>query len=102
MFEINACLYAYCSNLGVEVGRKTEYNPVLDQFRVIGKSKHTGKAQDFVVEGWRVAKLIVEVRKLFGGKMDPDVRPYPIPVTNKQYEAYLQRRDLKKKKVSAA
>ncbi len=67
--EINKGLVAVCWDIGCEVGRKTEYCSNQDKFRVVGKSRQTGKAQDFILEGHLVVDAIRIARLLHGGKL---------------------------------
>lgn len=57
---------------GVIVGRGGEYDTLTDKYTVIGKSKATGKAQDFTVSGTVVAEAIIVTRLLNGGAFRRD------------------------------
>ena len=48
------------------VGRALGYDPIRDEYTVVGKLNTTGKAQDLTIEGVAVAALIHQVRS-WGG-----------------------------------
>lgn len=68
--EIRLALFALASEAGVVVGRGAEYDPLRDRYKVVGKSKATGKAQDFTIEGAEVATAIMWARALNGGRLE--------------------------------
>jgi|WetSurMetagenome_2_1015567.scaffolds.fasta_scaffold10214_4 hypothetical protein len=67
--EVVRAIYAICIEAGVDVGRGCGYDALKDEYTVVGKSRHTGKAQDFKVKGFDVAELIHLCRRLNGGPM---------------------------------
>jgi len=70
--EIAMALFSICESVGVVVGRGADYDPLRDMYTVVGKSRATGKAQDFKVEGGHVAALIWLLRGLNGvRRFDP-------------------------------
>ena len=83
--EVAMALYSLCREAGVVVGRGAEYEPLRDEYTVIGKSKATGKAQEIKVQGEEVGLLIHLARSLNGGKMSkaasrlPEVRQSSTP-----------------------
>ena len=68
--EVALALYALSEEAGVIVGRAVGYDAHKDEYTVAGKSKATGKAQDFIVQGLEVADLIVLARWVNGGKLE--------------------------------
>lgn len=70
-FEIASAIFAIAKEAGVKVGRGSGYDPLRDEYTVIGKSTATGKAQDFKIAGSEVANAIVLFRYLNGGKARP-------------------------------
>jgi hypothetical protein len=69
-YEIAMALASICDSADVVVGRGGEYDSLRDEYTIVGKSKITGKAQDFTVPGAYVAALIMGLRALNGGKFD--------------------------------
>jgi hypothetical protein len=67
--EIALAVYSLCEDAGYVVGRGGDYDPLRDQYTVVGKHKETGKVQDITVEGAEVATLIKLVRRLNGGRL---------------------------------
>lgn len=67
--EIAMAITTLCQQAGVIVGRTGEYDPLRDLYTVIGKSRMTGKAQEFTVVGDEVGALIRLARMLNGGPM---------------------------------
>jgi hypothetical protein len=68
--EVAMAIYAICEEAGVIIGRAEGYNALRDEYTVVGKSKETGRAQDWKVKGFEVALLIGFLRQLNGGKFD--------------------------------
>jgi hypothetical protein len=68
--EVTKALAVLAYQSGVIPGRGCGYEPLKDQYTIIGKSIKSGKAQDFRVEGETVAELIHVARALNGGKME--------------------------------
>jgi hypothetical protein len=68
--EIKTALYALCKEAGMIIGRGAEYEPIRDEYTVIGKSKATGKAQEIKVQGAEVGSVIRIARMLNGGKLN--------------------------------
>ena len=68
--EIAMALASLCDSADVVPGQGGMYDPLRDEYTVIGKSKETGKAQDFKVQGFEVAVLIGFLRQLNGGRFD--------------------------------
>lgn len=68
--EVAKAIFAIAWEAGVKVGRGSGYDGLKDEYTVIGKSRETGKAQDFKVRGAEVADLIRYARILNGGKLD--------------------------------
>jgi hypothetical protein len=66
--EIAMALYAICESADVRIGRGGDYDALKDEYTIVGKSKITGKAQDFTVPGMAVAALIHELRAWNGVK----------------------------------
>ena len=64
--EIAMALYALCEAADVRVGQGGEYDSLKDEYTIIGKSKLTGKAQDFKVAGLEVGALIQLLRSWNG------------------------------------
>lgn len=62
--EVVMALTVLCKKVRVVPGRGVGYEPLRDEYKVIGKSMVTGKAQDFTVRGVDVADLIKEFRSL--------------------------------------
>lgn len=60
--EIAVALFVLGWMGGVVVGRGGEYDPYRDEFKVVGKSRYTGKAQDWTVQGEEVAAAIRATR----------------------------------------
>lgn len=70
--EIAMALASLCQASHVEPGRGGDYDRVKDVYTVVGRSKLTGKAQDFKIEGFAVAFLIQTLRGWNGTpKFDP-------------------------------
>ncbi len=69
-YEVASALYAICEEAGVVVGRAAGYDALRDEYTVTGKSKATGKAQEFVVQGEVVGALIGFGRQVHGGKFE--------------------------------
>jgi hypothetical protein len=67
--EITLALSHLCREAGVRVGRAGSYDPLKDVYTVVGKSLHTGKAQDFTIEGAEVAQTIAIMRMMNGGPL---------------------------------
>lgn len=67
--EIALALHALCDQAGVVIGRGGTYDNLKDEYTIIGKSKFTGKAQDFYVKGDEVAKVIALLRMCEGGEL---------------------------------
>lgn len=68
--EVNKAIYALGREAGVIVGQGSGYDSLKDVYSVIGKSRETGKAQDFSIQGAEVATAIMLARMLNGGKME--------------------------------
>lgn len=68
--EVALALFALADEAGVIIGRAGGYDGHKDEYTVVGKSKATGKAQDFVIQGREVVDLIVLTRFLNGGKLE--------------------------------
>lgn len=68
--EVVKAIYSLAYMGGVEVGRGVGYDPLKDEYTAIGKSRTTGKAQDFTIKGEVVAEVIRVARMLNGGKME--------------------------------
>ena len=68
--EVAMALFALAKMAGVTVGQGSGYDPLRDEYKVVGKSRATGKAQDFTIRGEEVATTIVLARQLNGGKME--------------------------------
>jgi hypothetical protein len=60
--EIAMAIYSICESADVVVGRGGDYDWLKDEYTIVGKSKATGKAQDFTVPGAAVAALIMQLR----------------------------------------
>lgn len=70
--EMAMAIAAICIDGHIEVGRGGSYDPIKDEYVIVGKSTLTGKAQDFKIEGVAVAALINSLRVWDGGKpFDP-------------------------------
>lgn len=69
--EVVRAIAAICKTAGVIVGRGCGYESIRDEYTVVGKSRATGKAQDFRVKGEEVATVIRMARLLNGGPMVP-------------------------------
>lgn len=67
--EVALALFALADEAGVIVGRAGSYDNYKDEYTVIGKSKATGKAQDFIIHGREVADVIVLARLCNGGPL---------------------------------
>jgi hypothetical protein len=67
--EVALALFALADEAGVIVGRAGSYDNYKDEYTVIGKSKTTGKAQDFIIHGREVADVIVLARFCNGGPL---------------------------------
>jgi len=67
--EVAKAIFALARESGVIVGRGSGYDAIKDEYTVIGKSRVTGRAQDFKVSGSSVADVIVLARMLNGGPM---------------------------------
>ena len=67
--EIATALFALAQQCGVIVGRGADYDALKDVYTVLGKSRETGRAQDFSIQGQAVADVIVMARLLNGGPM---------------------------------
>ena len=68
--EIEMAVAAICEIAHVTPGQGSGYNPIRDEYTIVGKDKRTGKAQDFVIEGVAVAALISTLRQAIGAKFD--------------------------------
>src|SRR3990167_1545051 len=68
--EIEFAIAAICETAHITPGQGSGYNPIRDEYTIIGKDKRTGKAQDFVIEGVAVAALINTLRQAIGAKFD--------------------------------
>lgn len=68
--EVAKALFAIGKEAGVSIGRGSGYDSLRDEYTVIGKSRATGKAQDYKIAGAEVATLIKLARIWNGGKMD--------------------------------
>lgn len=68
--EVAKALYSLAKEAGVLVGQSSGYDNLRDEYYVIGKSRDTGKAQDFMIAGAEVSALIHLARMLNGGRMD--------------------------------
>ena len=66
-YEIAMALASLCESAGFIIGRGGEYDSLRDEYKLIGKSLATGKAQDVTVKGFEVALLINYLRALNGG-----------------------------------
>lgn len=60
--EIAMALYSICKEAGFKIGRGGDYDPIRDEYRMIGKSIETGKAQDVLIHGAEVGAVIQMVR----------------------------------------
>lgn len=69
--EIAMAVYAISIQAGVEVGRGTGYDGLKDEYSVVGKSKATGRVQEFKLKGEEVATAIRLFRLLNGGPAVP-------------------------------
>lgn len=69
-YEIAMAIASLCEASHVVPGRGLGYDPIADKYTIAGKSKATGKAQDFEIEGHAVALLINQLRVWNGGKFD--------------------------------
>lgn len=67
-FEIAAAIVAVADSADVIVGQGGEYNAIRDEYTIVGKSKRTGKAQDFKISGYDVAQVIELGRVMNGGR----------------------------------
>ncbi len=67
--EVSKAIFALALQADVLVGRGSGYDGLKDEYTVIGKSRTTGKAQDFKIKGEVVAELIRVARLFNGGKM---------------------------------
>ena len=77
--EIAMALATLCHASNVAVGRGGTYDPLKDEYTVIGKvldggrdasGAPTGRAQDITVKGHEVAALIKLARIMNGGKLE--------------------------------
>lgn len=66
--EVVMAIASLALDAGVVVGRGWGYDSLRDEYTVLGKSKATGKAQDFKIAGEAVASVIAMARILNGGK----------------------------------
>lgn len=73
--EVSKAIYALAREAGVIVGQGSGYDGLRDEYTVIGKSRETGKAQDFTIQGIEVANVIVIARMLNGGRMQRSGAP---------------------------
>jgi hypothetical protein len=67
--EVAKAIFALAQEAGVIVGQGSGYDSLKDVYTVVGKSRATGKAQDWQVEGAVVAEVIGLARMLNGGRM---------------------------------
>jgi hypothetical protein len=67
-FEIAAAIAAFCRQAKVIPGQGGEYDWLKDEYTIIGKSRVTGKAQDFKIKGDEVGALIKLARSINGGR----------------------------------
>jgi hypothetical protein len=68
--EIALALFSLAAEAGVAIGRGGTYDSLRDEYTVVGKSRETGKVQDFKVQGAEVAALIKVARMMNGGKLE--------------------------------
>jgi hypothetical protein len=74
--EVAKALFALAREAGVDVGQGSGYDSLRDEYSVVGKSRATGKAQDFKIQGAEVASLIIFARQLNGNRvLDRDDKP---------------------------
>ena len=66
--EIAMAIFSICESADVVIGRGGEYDKLRDEYTVVGKSKVTGKAQDFKFPGLAVAALILWMRAVHNGQ----------------------------------
>jgi hypothetical protein len=69
-FEVTAAVSSIAWLAGVQVGRGLGYDSLTDKYTVLGKSRKTGKVQDFEVSGTDVGALIAMTRIAAGEKMN--------------------------------
>ncbi len=67
--EVAKAVFALAKEANAAIGQGSGYDPLRDEYTVIGKSLETGKAQDFKVQGEEVASVIRLARMLNGGPM---------------------------------
>ena len=67
--EVAKAIFAMALQAGFAIGRGSGYDPLRDEYTVIGKSRETGKVQDVKIQGADVAELIRFARRLNGGKL---------------------------------